>query len=117
MDECRRVVTGVHRALQYPTMRRQRAGGVGRGSVARERERLTAAAAPVDLAPLARPARLRHPVRAATTHEGRRPEPYLIRSEKRRVGKECVSTCSSRWESQHYKKTIYIKTLLHLHKT
>src|SRR3546814_13158795 len=26
------------------------------------------------------------------------------RSEERRVGKECVSTCSSRWSPYHYKK-------------
>src|SRR3546814_16665989 len=26
------------------------------------------------------------------------------RSEERRVGKECVSTCSSRWVPEHYKK-------------
>src|SRR3546814_14566225 len=28
-----------------------------------------------------------------------------IRSEERRVGKECVSTCRSRWWPYHYKKT------------
>src|SRR3546814_15073932 len=28
----------------------------------------------------------------------------LRRSEERRVGKECVSTCRSRWSSYHYKK-------------
>src|SRR3546814_18937001 len=27
-----------------------------------------------------------------------------IRSEERRVGKECVSTCRSRWSPYHYKK-------------
>src|SRR3546814_13350170 len=27
------------------------------------------------------------------------------RSEERRVGKECVSTCRSRWSPDHYKKT------------
>src|SRR3546814_16642056 len=27
------------------------------------------------------------------------------RSEERRVGKECISTCSSRWSPYHYKKT------------
>src|SRR3546814_13285906 len=27
------------------------------------------------------------------------------RSEERRVGKECVSTCRSRWTPYHYKKT------------
>src|SRR3546814_14883585 len=29
---------------------------------------------------------------------------YLHRSEERRVGKECVSTCRSRWSPYHYKK-------------
>src|SRR3546814_16872628 len=28
----------------------------------------------------------------------------LLRSEERRVGKECVSTCSSRWSPYHTKK-------------
>src|SRR3546814_13537724 len=28
----------------------------------------------------------------------------LFRSEERRVGKECVSTCRSRWSPYHYKK-------------
>src|SRR3546814_13679826 len=28
------------------------------------------------------------------------------RSEERRVGKECVSTCRTRWSPYHYKKTI-----------
>src|SRR3546814_14509003 len=28
-----------------------------------------------------------------------------MRSEERRVGKECVSTCRSRWSPYHYKKT------------
>src|SRR3546814_17967592 len=28
-----------------------------------------------------------------------------VRSEERRVGKECVSTCRSRWSPYHYKKT------------
>src|SRR3546814_17743997 len=27
--------------------------------------------------------------------------PWLLRSEERRVGKECVSTCRSRWSSSH----------------
>src|SRR3546814_13286564 len=30
--------------------------------------------------------------------------PHLLRSEERRVGKECVSTCRSRWSPEHYKK-------------
>src|SRR3546814_21126308 len=29
-----------------------------------------------------------------------------LRSEERRVGKECVSTCRSRWVPYHYKKKI-----------
>src|SRR3546814_18937446 len=32
------------------------------------------------------------------------------RSEERRVGKECVSTCSSRWSPYHYKKKYNITT-------
>src|SRR3546814_18942660 len=28
----------------------------------------------------------------------------ILRSEERRVGKECVSTCRSRWSPYHYKK-------------
>src|SRR3546814_14017806 len=30
-------------------------------------------------------------------------EPGKYRSEERRVGKECVSTCRSRWSPSHYK--------------
>src|SRR3546814_15077114 len=30
----------------------------------------------------------------------------IRRSEERRVGKECVSTCRSRWSPDHYKKKI-----------
>src|SRR3546814_11677962 len=29
---------------------------------------------------------------------------FKARSEERRVGKECVSTCRSRWSRRHYKK-------------
>src|SRR3546814_19703719 len=29
----------------------------------------------------------------------------LIRSEERRVGKACISTCTSRWSKYHYKQT------------
>src|SRR3546814_20012205 len=32
----------------------------------------------------------------------------LVRSEERRVGKECVSTCRSRWSPSHYKKKLTI---------
>src|SRR3546814_11001324 len=34
----------------------------------------------------------------------RGPVKCLKRSEERRVGKECVSTCRSRWSPYHYKK-------------
>src|SRR3546814_19138672 len=34
--------------------------------------------------------------------------PLEQRSEERRVGKECVSTCSSRWSPYHYKKNTSI---------
>src|SRR3546814_16259325 len=31
---------------------------------------------------------------------------WLVRSEERRVGKECVSTCRSRWSPSHSKQNI-----------
>src|SRR3546814_11687592 len=34
----------------------------------------------------------------------------IPRSEERRVGKECVSTCRSRWSPSHYKKNTKNKT-------
>src|SRR3546814_17543821 len=37
------------------------------------------------------------------------PNQAIPRSEERRVGKECVSTCRSRWSPFHLKKNIYIK--------
>src|SRR3546814_17037969 len=48
--------------------------------------------------------------------EQARSEGVRIRSEERRVGKECVSTCRSRWSPYHYKKKAsipyYCKSLL-----
>src|SRR3546814_19994321 len=44
-------------------------------------------------------------------HDG---TPYIstqLRSEERRVGKECVSTCRSRWSPYHEKKTINRKNI------
>src|SRR3546814_18684658 len=35
----------------------------------------------------------------------------MPRSEERRVGKECVSTCRSRWSPYHYKKTRHHNTI------
>src|SRR3546814_14196735 len=57
------------------------------------------------------------PVGTVTT-----PVSILIgRSEERRVGKECVSTCRSRWSSYHYKKksntTMIQKQKYHNNKT
>src|SRR3546814_20725158 len=41
---------------------------------------------------------------------------HAERSEERRVGKECVSTCRSRGSPYHYKtKTILTKTISHTH--
>src|SRR3546814_16713301 len=54
--------------------------------------------------------RLRHHQHAAKTNDDGRPAmnacrfPQDQRSEERRVGKECVSTCSSRWSPYHKKK-------------
>src|SRR3546814_14276054 len=42
---------------------------------------------------------------------GRLPSSLLpSRSDERRVGNECVSTCRSRWSPNHYKKQITTKT-------
>src|SRR3546814_13432204 len=43
----------------------------------------------------------------------RRAEQRPDRSEERRVGKECVSTCRSRWSPYHYKKKIYTEPYTH----
>src|SRR3546814_15181944 len=40
-------------------------------------------------------------------------EVLIDRSEERRVGKECVSTCRSRWSPYHYKKQL--KTIQETH--
>src|SRR3546814_17712265 len=52
-------------------------------------------------------------MRCANTHASRGSRPFRIssmprhiRSEERRVGKECVSTCRSRWSPYHEKKNI-----------
>src|SRR3546814_17808821 len=45
-------------------------------------------------------ARRQHCLFPADPHHAGRP----ARSEERRVGKECVSTCRSRWSPYHYKK-------------
>src|SRR3546814_15165840 len=37
-----------------------------------------------------------------------------LRSEERRVGKECVSTCRSRWSTYHYKTQEYATNRLYL---
>src|SRR3546814_15786652 len=60
----------------------------------------TAIAAPV---PQTKPMKSR-----AALGQGRMVHKHAVhisgRSEKRRVGKECVSTCRSRWSQDHYKK-------------
>src|SRR3546814_15805508 len=38
-----------------------------------------------------------------------KPDAQGIRSEERRVGKECVSTCRPRWSTYHYKKNMRTK--------
>src|SRR3546814_11352561 len=46
----------------------------------------------------------------APDHEGQADDRHAeiadMRSEERRVGKECVSTCRSRWSPYHYKKNM-----------
>src|SRR3546814_13444081 len=50
-----------------------------------------------------------HPDAHSYKPKGNAPEQ---RSEERRVGKECVSTCRSRWSPYHEKKKLNIKTNL-----
>src|SRR3546814_12233649 len=47
------------------------------------------------------------------------PSQRTPRSEERRVGKECVSTCRSRWSPYHYKKKKRVSTYRkkHIHYT
>src|SRR3546814_12621151 len=40
--------------------------------------------------------------------------PGPTRSEERRVGKECVSTCRSRWSPYHQKKNDHVVMILHV---
>src|SRR3546814_13023316 len=42
-----------------------------------------------------------------TLGTGAKPRGLRSRSEERRVGKECVSTCRSRWSPYHYKKKFF----------
>src|SRR3546814_13765338 len=49
-------------------------------------------------------------VHGTDAEEGRAAVDRVIRSEERRVGKECVSTCRSRWWTYHSKKKRYMKT-------
>src|SRR3546814_14069414 len=44
--------------------------------------------------------------RRPSSSDGRAGSPYNPRSAERRVGKECVRTCRSRWSRYHYKKNI-----------
>src|SRR3546814_20760494 len=48
-----------------------------------------------------RPAQLGLPLLLASRCDA---DPALARSEERRVGQECVSTCRSRWAPYHYKQ-------------
>src|SRR3546814_17854289 len=52
------------------------------------------------------PARARMPVSSSAAAMPDFLRPVRTRSEERRVGKECVSTCRSRWSHEHSKKTI-----------
>src|SRR3546814_17436367 len=63
------------------------------------------------------------PCRVATARSGSTKSPNsaspsatcALRSEERRVGKECVSTCRSRWSSYHLKKNHHYQNLTHNH--
>src|SRR3546814_13747949 len=56
------------------------------------------------------------PATAWSGGSGRAPRPRgLQRSEERRVGKECVSTCRSRWSPYHSKNTYTITHITSAH--
>src|SRR3546814_16785581 len=42
----------------------------------------------------------------------KQPQQDGTRSEESRVGKECVSTCSSRWWKYHYKIKLYVNIVI-----
>src|SRR3546814_10082206 len=50
------------------------------------------------------------PARLSAPTSGPRNTNCSTRSEERRVGQECVSTCRSRWSPYHYKKKINTNT-------
>src|SRR3546814_7528149 len=52
---------------------------------------------------------------ARSPRELARPSSFTaIRSEERRVGKECVSTCRSRWSPDHEKKKLRPAKIIHV---
>src|SRR3546814_16457129 len=83
--------------LADPGARRAQAGTEARPCAARERDRQPDVASGTP---------------GATAARGRGGPPFRARSEERRVGKECVSTCRSRWSHNHSKK----KNVSHLRK-
>src|SRR3546814_15196392 len=66
--------------------------------------------------------RRRHQVEQLRQGLGEQPgiaaqQPPLLRSEERRVGKECVSTCRSRWSPFHSKKKQMTELIMYIHYT
>src|SRR3546814_15156840 len=92
--------------LRPPTMS-QLCGMVGRGGVEPPTSRLSG----VRSNHLSYRPPLSHPIRQkpfGLARPARAPLPAREdRSEERRVGKECVSTCRSRWSPYHYKKNTH----------
>src|SRR3546814_16399414 len=81
--------------------------------IARRSHRMAASAAPHGRHPdpccRNNPRRCRCFRRSRPSASGNTPLPPPTRSEERRVGKECVSTCRSRWSPYHEKKKIVKK--------
>src|SRR5580765_3405021 len=69
--------SGLSRRFDEPVVGREMTGGIGGRGIPCEMKGLAAAAAEIDLAPLAAPARLGHPALAAERVEARRVEPDL----------------------------------------
>src|SRR3546814_13881189 len=72
------------------------------GAQQHQRERV--ALAPAVEVPVPRPQQLLRPRERRIALRIGREQPVHPRSEERRVGKECVSTCRSRWSPYHSKK-------------
>src|SRR5215471_4468397 len=93
------VVTGGDKEL---VIGGERACRVGAPAIASQRKRLATAPAPIDFAPVARPARFRHPIRAAEPLKGRRAIPDLREVGFSHIRKTQSRQCFGSMAGQHF---------------